>query len=153
MTVLGAALLASGIFYVINNPNLFMSSILSLQEQQFIKEKWRDVAYKTNDGFVDIFVAEHVEAGQKIDFSLLYNPETIEIDPNNIQWQWTRTYTHNEQWIIVIHAVLGEQIKYEESLLLLPFTGDNKDILLGEVNSKNKWLSIWSLNERTTHLQ
>jgi hypothetical protein len=36
MTLLGAAVLASGIFYVVNNPNLFISSILSLQEQEFI---------------------------------------------------------------------------------------------------------------------
>jgi hypothetical protein len=39
MTLLGAAILASGIFYVVNNPNLFTASILSLQEQNFITEK------------------------------------------------------------------------------------------------------------------
>lgn len=39
MTLLGAAILASGIFYVVNNPDVFMTSILSLQEKQFIAEK------------------------------------------------------------------------------------------------------------------
>jgi hypothetical protein len=38
MTLLGAAILASGIFYVVNNPDLFTASILSLQEQNFITE-------------------------------------------------------------------------------------------------------------------
>jgi len=37
--ILGAAILASGIFYVVNNPSLFTASILSLQEKNFIVEK------------------------------------------------------------------------------------------------------------------
>jgi len=39
MTLLGAAILASGIFYVIHNPDAFMASVLSLQEKNFIIEK------------------------------------------------------------------------------------------------------------------
>lgn len=39
MTLLGAAVLASGIFYVVNNPDVFTASILSLQEQEFIEEQ------------------------------------------------------------------------------------------------------------------
>lgn len=39
MTLLGAAILASGIFYVVNNPDVFMASILSLQEKEFIMEQ------------------------------------------------------------------------------------------------------------------
>jgi len=37
--VIGAALMAVSLFYIINNPDAFMASVLSLQEKTFITEK------------------------------------------------------------------------------------------------------------------
>jgi len=153
MTILGAAAIASGMFYVINNPELFVSSILSLQEQEFITQKWRDIAYKTQDGYVDIFAAEQLDTPQKIDFSVFFDPNTIQIDPQNISGQWTRSYTLPEKWNITIRSFPPTDIDKKQSLILLPFSGEAKDILLGEAKTDKKWLSIWSLNERTLHLQ
>jgi len=39
LIVLGAAILASGIFYVVKSPDIFMASVLSLQEKTFVAEK------------------------------------------------------------------------------------------------------------------
>jgi hypothetical protein len=121
MTLLGAAILASGIFYVVNNPNLFTASILSLQEQNFITEAGRDVAYKTNEGYVDIFLGENTTAAKKIDFTISFNEDTVTIDPENISGQgtWNYTMTDNE---IHIQSLINEDIDKTQSLIILPYT-------------------------------
>ncbi|MEI6774410.1 MAG: hypothetical protein WCL18_06585 [bacterium] len=39
LMVLAAAIIAVGVFYVINNPSFFTASVLSLQEKAFITQK------------------------------------------------------------------------------------------------------------------
>lgn len=152
MTLLGAAVLASGIFYVVNNPNLFMSSILSLQEQEFITTQWRDIAYKTNSGYVDIFLAEKMEMPTNIEFMISFDKTTITIDQENLSGQGTRTYSKNDGEINIL-SILPKNMDKTQSLILLPFTGDKKDILLSEAMADGKRLSIWSLNEIQLHSQ
>lgn len=156
MTLLGAAILASGIFYVINNPTIFTASILSLQEQNFIVEKWRDIAYKTNEEYVDIFMSENLEPLERIEFTISFDKETISIDPENIEGQGTRTRSDIDEQTFNIQYIPDTEIKKSESSILLPFTGDSKDILLSEavgnqLNGKFKDLSIGSLNEIDSH--
>ena len=164
MTLLWAALLASWIFYVVNNPNVFTASILSLQEQNFIIEKWRDIAYKTNSGYVDIFMAKTLETPAKIDFTISFDKDTVTIDPNNLSGQGTRTFSNPDANNITIQSIpICEQtdwicgtIDKSKSLIMLPFTGDITDILLSEAvakmsNGNEKNLSIWSLNEIASH--
>lgn len=131
MTLLGAAVLASGIFYVVNNPDIFTASILSLQEQEFIAEKGWDIAYKTNSGYVDIFIAENRETPENIDFTISFDKDTVTIDPANLSGQGTRTYSNPNENSIVITFIPTNIIK-SESLIMLPFTGDIEDILLSE---------------------
>jgi len=156
MTLLGAAVLASGIFYVVNNPNLFMSSILSLQEKEFIAEKWRDVAYKTNDGYVDIFLAETLQTPENINFIIDFDDDNIEINAENLSGQGTWTRTRIDKNTIHIESFPNKDIKKEESLIMLPFSGDMRDILLSEAlatypKNKKQYLSIGSLNELSGH--
>lgn len=156
MTLLGAAILASGIFYVVNNPNLFTASILSLQEQNFITEKWRDIAYKTNSGYVDIFIAEKWETPKSIDFTISFDKDTISIDPQNISGQGTRTWNKPDTNTLFIQSIPSKNVDKSQSIILLPFTGEIRDILLSEAVAKlndgnQKNLSIWSLNEITSH--
>gem|GEM_PF-722067 len=131
MTLLGAAVLASGIFYVVNNPDMFTASILSLQEQEFIAEKGWDIAYKTNSGYVDIFMAENMETPENIDFMISFDKDTVTIDPANLSGQGTRTYSNPDENNIIITSIPTNIIK-SESLIMLPFTGDIEDILLSE---------------------
>ena len=145
-----AAILATSIFYIIKNPNLFTASILSLQEQNFITEAWRDVAYKTNEGYVDIFLAEQKETPKQINFTINFNKESIIIEPENLSGQgsWTYTKTDNE---IIIQSTPNTNIDKTQSLLMLPFTGATYDILLSEATSNKKDLSIGSLNKLSWH--
>lgn len=151
MTLLWAAILASGIFYVVNNPDMFTASVLSLQEKAFIVEKWWDIAYKTNSWYVDIFMAEKLETPASIDFSVIFDKDTITIDPVNLSGQWTWTYTNPDENSITITSIPNQTIDKSQSLIMLPFTWEIKDILLSEAVANGKWLSIGSLNEITSH--
>lgn len=151
MTLLWAAILASWIFYVVNNPESFTASILSLQEQNFITEKWRDIAYKINSGYVDIFMGENRETPENIEFTISFDKDTVTIDPQNSSGQGTRTISSLDENSIIIQSIPGEIVDKSQSLIMLPFSGEQKDILLSEAVANEKWLSIWSLNEITTH--
>lgn len=156
MTLLGAAILASWIFYVVNNPGAFTASILSLQEQNFIAEKWRDIAYKTNSWYVDIFIAENLETPKSIDFTISFDKDTISVDPENLSGQGTRTYNNPDGNSIIITSTPSQTIDKNQSVIMLPFSGEIRDILLSEgvakyTNGEEKNLSIWSLNDITSH--
>lgn len=155
MTLLGAAILASSIFYIINNPQSFTASILSLQEQTFIAEKWWDIAYKTNSGYVDIFLWTW-EIPTHIDLTIIFNKDTITIDPAMISGQWIWTFSIPDTNTIIIQSLPSKQTIKTESIIMLPFTWEIKDILLSEAiakyeNKETKALSIWSLHTINTH--
>ncbi len=156
MTLLGAAILASGIFYVVNHPEMFTASILSLQEQNFIVEKWRDIAYKTENNYVDIFLSKDIEPLERIEFTIRFDGEEIIIDPENIQWQGTRARWEVDENTLSIQYTPDTNIQKSESIILLPFTWQIQDILLSEAvgnmaNGKPKNLSIGSLNQNEIH--
>ena len=156
LIVLAAAIIAVGVFYVVNNPSFFTASILSLQEKAFITEKWRDIAYKTTSGYVDIFISENLEMPQSVDFTLSFDKDIVNIDAQNISGQWTRTVNNPDDTSVVIQSIPGANVDKSQSIILLPFTWDSKNILLSEAvaklsDSKEKSLSIGSLNEITSH--
>lgn len=148
--IFAAAILATSIFYVVKNPNLFTASILSLQEQVIITEAWRDIAYKTNEGYVDIFLAKDKETPKQIDFTISFNENTITIDPENLSGQGTWTYTNTDNEI-TIQSLPNTNIDKIQSIIMLPFTGDMHDILLSEATTHDKDLSIGSLNKLSWH--
>lgn len=154
--VIGAALMAVSLFYIINNPDAFMASVLSLQEKTFITEKWRDIAYKTNSWAVDIFMSEQLDTPAHIDFTISFDKESIHIDTQNSSGQGIRTIDTPDENSIQIQLSPSEQIDKNQSIYILPFSGDNKNILLSEAvatfaNGQEKNLSIWSLNEAVSH--
>jgi len=156
LMVLAAAIIAVGVFYVINNPSFFTASVLSLQEKAFITQKWRDIAYKTTSGYLDIFISENLETPQNIDFTVSFDKDTVNINAQNISGQWTRTVNNPDDNSITIQSIPGANMDKSQSIILLPFTWESKNILLSEAGAKfsdgkEKSLSIGSLNEITVH--
>lgn len=156
MIVVWAAILALWIFYVVKNPNIFAASILSLQEKSFIIEKWRDIAYKSNSGTIDIFMSEKMEMPTYIDFTVIFDKDTIQIIPQQLSGQGIFTIIHQNENEIIMRTSQLENIDKTQSVVLLPFTGENKNILLSEAvatltNGTQKNLSIGTLNEISTH--
>ena len=154
--IIGAACVALGIFFVTKNPNILMASVLSLQEKKFIAAKWRDIAYKTNSWYVDIFMSEKLETPKNIDISISFNKDTVTIDTKNLSWQGTRTVKNPDENNVIIQSTPEQTVDKSQSIVLLPFTGEIKDILLSEAvanlnDGSQKNLSIGSLNTITTH--
>lgn len=156
MLFLGAAILASWIFYVVNNPDFFTASVLSLQEKAFIVEKWRDIAYKNNSWAIDIFMSEKLKTPASIDFIISFDQNTVTLNADNMSGQGTRIISNPNSNDIIIQSLPGKNVDKSQSLIIIPFTGEIKDILLSEataklVNGEEKSLSIGSLNEITSH--
>ena len=154
--IIGAACVALGIFFVTKNPNILMAIVLSLQEKTFIAAKWRDIAYKTNSWYVDIFMSEKLETPKNIDISISFNKDTVTIDTKNLSWQGTRTVKNPDENNVIIQSTPEQTVDKSQSIVLLPFTGEIKDILLSEAvanlnDGSQKNLSIGSLNTITTH--
>jgi excinuclease UvrABC helicase subunit UvrB len=51
-----AVVLSLSCVYIIKHPELFVSSILNLQEIQEVETKQWDIAYKTDNQILDIFL-------------------------------------------------------------------------------------------------
>ena len=154
--IIGAACIALGIFFIAKNPNILMASVLSLQEKTFIAAKWRDIAYKTNSWYVDIFMSENLETPKNIDLTISFNKDTVTIDTKNLSGQGTRTAKNPDENSVIIQSTPGQIVDKSQSIVLLPFTGEIKDILLSEAvanlnDGSQKNLSIGSLNTITTH--
>jgi len=150
--MVGAAIVAVWIFYVVNNPSLFTASVLSLQEKNFIVEKWRDIAYKTDSWYMDIFMSQNMPTPASIDFTIIFDKDSVTIDPQNLSGQWTRTISSQSADNMSIQSEPGSNVDKNQSIIVLPFTGNLKNILLSEAKVKwGKSLSIWSLNDITSH--
>lgn len=154
--IIWAAFVALGLFFISQNPNFFTTSVLSLQEKTFIVEKWRDIAYKTNSGYIDIFMSDKMETPTNIDFTISFDIDTVTIDTQNLSGQRASTITNQDENNISIQTTANQNTDKSQSILMLPFTWDNTAILLSEAvaklsNNQKKDLSIGSLNEITSH--
>lgn len=154
--IVAGAFVALGLFYVTKNPDFFMASVLSLQEKAFITNKWRDIAYKTSSWYVDIFMANELKTPISIQFTVSFNKDSVTIDPEHLSGQGTRTYSNPVANDFIIESIPGKNVDKSQSIILLPFTGEIRDILLSDAVVKlSDWteqnLSIWSLNEMTSH--
>ena len=154
--IIAAAFLAFGLFYISKNPDLFLASVLSVQEKQYIVQKGRDIAYKTNSWAVDIFMSQKLATPARIDFTISFDKDKITIDPQQLSGQGTFTITNQNENEIRLQSSALENVDKGQSLLILPFTGEIKDILLSEstatlIDGTQKSLSIGTLNEITSH--
>jgi hypothetical protein len=154
--VISAAIVALWIFYVVKNPEIFVASVLSLQEKTFIAEKWRDIAYKTNSWVVDIFISKQLETPTNIDFTIIFDSDTVTIDTQNLSGQGTRSADMPDKESLIIHTIPKQNIDKTQSLIMIPFTWNYDQIVLSEAvtklnNNTEKNLSIGSLNEVNSH--
>lgn len=156
MTLLGAAILASGIFYVVNNPNVFMASILSLQEKEFIMAQWRDVAYKADKGVFEVFVADKYTGDLNEFQGMIYlNPEKVDMDIVNYTGKGTIDIQVQEYGSLMIHITDLYDINTSREIISIPFSGDEGLVFLWEsqglINNKRKNFSVGNLSKFITH--
>ena len=101
-------------------------------------------------------MSEELETPASIDFTISFDKDAIIVDTQNLSGQGTRVVNNPNSNDIVIQSTPGQNVDKSQSIIILPFTGDNTDILLSEAvaklsNGETKDLSIGSLNEITSH--
>lgn len=156
ITLLGAAILASGIFYVVNNPDLFMASILSLQEKQFIVEQWWDAAYKTDNNTFEIFVAENYADNLSNFQCVIYlDPEKVEMNIDAYTGQGEISIQKQIDGNLYITVTNIKNIDINKEIVGIPFSGDARLVFLweskGKTENKRKDFAVGNLSTFTPH--
>ncbi len=160
LILLAAFAFALILFYAWQDLNLFSASILSLQEQEFIEQKNRHIAYKNQGNILDTFVSEKLQDINNITFSIIYDHQNTDLDLQDFDSQTEYKILSNMSGEILIQFTnfSGIDYDYQKSLFELPFQWNMPNILISEwianlVNWENQNLSIWLLNENLDYHQ
>lgn len=148
-----AILLALWLFIVFENPKFLSASVISLQEQEAMKENNWDLWYKNEWNTLDVYLDENVENLDYLTLSIAYDPDNVSFDIDNIDTQIEYKILSNEDGNLLIqfNNFSNKNFDYKNSLFMLKFTGDNPSILVSQATAflftwTNKLLSIGSLN-------
>lgn len=145
------------LLYVIKNPSLFQASVLNLWEIETIKKNQRDLAYKTTGNVLDIFVDESLKNLSELTLSIAYDPLL------NVAESWWTAQSAYE----IISSIPGSlnvklnqfsPIDTKQSLLIIPFSWTNMNILVQEAHAvltdgTSKDLAIGNLSQQLVHGQ
>lgn len=150
-----AVILSLSCVYIIKHPELFVSSILNLQEIQEIETKQWNIAYKTDKHILDIFLPLTWTYQGQIDITIAYDASQVKIDLLNAVSQKPYTITNQQSWSFVLHFVDVSHIDPHQSLFYVPFSWNSHPPLIEDaksiVDNKEIWLAIWKLSPTTTH--
>lgn len=147
------------LFLVVQNPEFLSGSVISLQEQQAMKDNNRDLWYKNDKNVLDVFLDERVNDLDYLTLSIIYDPDSVSFDLENFDSQTEYKILSNEEWNLLIQFsnFAGNSFDHKNSLFMLNFDGKEPNILVSEATAylfsgTNKLLSIGSLNPyRETH--
>lgn len=142
--------------YVIKHPDIFVSSILNLQELQEIKDKQRDIAYKTDNQLLDVFLPTTWDHSWSLYISIAYAP-TIKLQIEQFTWQTSYSGIKIDSGSLSLEFANISKINAKETLFSIPFSWNSNDILLesGTIVYKNvsRSLAIGKLSITSIHGQ
>jgi hypothetical protein len=118
-----AALVATGLFSITKNPNLFLSSVLSIKEQQFIATKNRDAAYKTQSGILEIFLAPNAtNTFQTIEANIYFKKGATQLQTKNLSGKGIPSFQNIGDDGIKITLKDIPQIDTSHEIISIPFS-------------------------------
>jgi len=142
------------LFFVVQNPEFLSGSVISLQEQQAMKDNNRDLWYKNEWNVLDVFLDERVSDLDYLTLSIIYDPDSISFDLEKFDSQTEYKILSNEEWSLLIQFsnFAGNSFDHKNSLFMLNFDWKEPNILVSEATAylfswTNKLLSIGSLNK------
>ena len=154
--IFAAAVWALVIFFIVKNPGLFQASILSLEEKAFMNQQKRDVAYKTNKWPFEIFVGEKYKTSMT-DFqgTIYFDQEKVQLETSNWTGQGILKITETSKDSIFVTIKMSDKIDTNSEIIGIPFSGEAKDIVLGESRIKTKkwwsFVTVGNLNDFVAH--
>jgi hypothetical protein len=154
-----ALIIAIVAFVVVKNPELFQASVLQVQDRETMQANQRDIGYKTTSGVLDVFIAENIKNFTEITFQITLDPQNITPDFTKIESQMPYEIIDQSEngFDIRLTSATLSGLDYNQSLFMIPFSGNNTHILLSEGiitfnNGDMPALAIGNLNEgKTTH--
>ena len=154
--IFAAAVCALVIFFIVKNPGLFQSSILSLGEKAFMNQEKRDVAYKTNKWPFEIFVAEKYKTNMtNFEGTIYFDANKVQLETGNLTGQGQFSIKQVTKDSLLVTIKMANKIDVNSEIIGIPFSGEAKDIVLGESRIKTKkwWLSVTvgNLNNFVAH--
>lgn len=147
-----AGIFSLAIIFLVKHPDLLQASVLNATELSLIKANKRDIAYKQDEKILDLFFSSSISKFP-VTIVLSHSPE-ISFDMHNISWQCPFTIFDSRQEITII-SVDCPSFDYNESILILPFDGESKDVLIEEAYYTTNWkkenFSIGNISSQTEH--
>jgi len=149
--------IAVWLFFLTENTGLLnnlSASTISLREQEAMRENNRELWYKNDSNTLDVYLDEKVDNLDYLTLSIVYDPDDITFDLDQIDTQTEYKIISNEEWTLLIqfHNFSNTKFDYKNSLFMLKFNWDNPSILISQATAflfswTNKPLSIWLLNQ------
>lgn len=141
-------LLWGGIIYFLQtNPDL-SASVLSLQEQNYFREKSWDIGYKKKIGELEVFLSPQLQDNSGLYLSFFHSPQLLTLD-GSIQSPYHFTILSSDKTNLVVFVSWFQNGDINEGILVVPFKGEMKDITVESVSFSLEWesLSLGSLDE------
>lgn len=146
--------IALWLFVLLENSKFLSASVISLQEQEAMKENNWDLWYKNEWNILDIYLDEKIDNLDYLTVSIAYDPDSVSLDLDNIDTQTEYKVLSNDDGNLLIqfNNFSNKNFDYKNSLFMLKFTGDNPSILVSQATAflftwVNRLLSVWSLNQ------
>lgn len=146
-----ALIFSLAIVFLVKHPNILQASVLNVSEVTLIQQNKWDIAYKQTDWLLDIFFSSHIQT--PITIVLAHDP-SIYVDWSLFSGQCAFNILDSNEETTTITIDCPSFLSHE-SILMIPFSGKQQDILLeegfyGEINNK-KNLSIGNLSLSKGH--
>lgn len=150
--ILFAGIFSVAILFLIKHPNLLQASALNIDEIHTIKMNKRDIAYKNNNNLMDIFFDDTISQNP-IKIMLSYDPSLyLDFSSASGQCEFIVVSSNNESTLLDINC---NTFLPEESILIIPFSWENNDILIEEayylLGQSKENLSIGNLSLSDSH--
>lgn len=146
--------IAIWLFFLLESPNFLWASVISLREQEAMKENRRDLWYTNEWNVLDVFLDDKVENLDYLTVSIAYDKENVSFDLDDIDAQTEYKILSNDDWNLLIqfNNFSNKNFDYKNSLFMLKFSWETQNILVSQATASlftwnDRFLAVWSLNQ------
>jgi len=121
-------LLALFLVWIVYDARDLSASILSLGERQFIEKSRWDVAYKTFDTEIEVFISPQLQGYDQLFVSLLFSPSELDIFSSQITSPYVFQILEEQPGSLLLQVSDFGGGDVDEGIVIIPFSGEKKDI-------------------------
>jgi hypothetical protein len=110
------------------------ASVLSLQERAFIEKAQRDVAYKKEQGNLEVFISPQLQNYSQLFVSLLFSPSEIILVSTGITSPYSFRVLEQSAGSLLLEVSDFSAGEVDEGIVIVPFTGNKEEITVEYVS-------------------